>query len=93
MAKQTMTIPAGRSIERPDGATSEFLIEYDEMDPGVVLIDGVMVSVEVLTRMIVDPQRDRFFRFERKDDLVTVHSYALQSGDAIYYSPEKEESR
>jgi hypothetical protein len=73
MSKQTMTVPAGRSIERPDGGTTqEFLIEYDDAEPGVVRIDGISVSVELLTTMIVDPDPDKFFKFERHGDLVTV---------------------
>jgi hypothetical protein len=80
MAKQTMTIAAGRSIEKPGGVTREFLIEYDDADAesGVVRIDGVKVSVELLTTMIVDPPRDRFYRFERKGDTVTVHQVAFR---------------
>jgi hypothetical protein len=74
MAKQTMTISAGRSIEKPGGVTREFLIEYDDADAesGVVRIDGVRVSVELLVTMIVAPQEDCWFHAERKGDMVTV---------------------
>jgi hypothetical protein len=67
MAKQTITIPAGR-------ASREFLIEYDADDAAhdVVRIDGVHVSVELLTTMIVDPPCGRLFKFERDGDVVTV---------------------
>jgi hypothetical protein len=92
MAKQTMTVPAGRSIEKPDGVTREFLIEYDDAEPGVVKIDGVMVSVELLVGMIVDPVTDMPLRFERNGDFVTVHYFSpglAEPGDAIYYEAPK----
>lgn len=57
----------------------EFSECFGEMTPTSLVINGVAISWELLT-MMTQPDPDRWLRFERKGDEVTVHSTTREMG-------------
>lgn len=53
------------------GDGKQFVIEYNA-GRCELIIDCVQVSVDILREMIVAPRSDRWFKFRREGDVVTV---------------------
>jgi len=68
----------------PEDATPfarQFAIEYDYADRYIVVIDGIRVSTTVLSEIFANPNPERWLRFERKGDVITVHSRPVAAED------------
>jgi hypothetical protein len=55
----------------------EFLIDYEPGSP-VMKVDGISVSTEMFREMIVSPREDRWMRFWRDGDSVSVEVKPLE---------------